>query len=153
MSTDQIGGGIDYAAVLADIEARIAKLQATADGIREIMAAAGGSPSGPSGPRGGGIRPDTFLKMSIPDATKTLLEMTREKQSTQAVIDALVKGGLPESKYNTVYSILARREKNVGDIINMRGDWALKEWYPNYRPGKAKGETENGAKDEKAAAG
>jgi hypothetical protein len=21
----------------------------------------------------------------------------------------------------------------VGDIINMKGDWALQEWYPNYR--------------------
>jgi len=66
--------------------------------------------------------------LSIPDATKKLLEMTRAKQSTQDVMDALEKGGLPPSKYNTVYSILARRERQVGDIINMKGDWALKEW-------------------------
>ncbi len=126
--------GVDWAAALAEIEARIAKLQATADGIREIMAA-GGHVGGPSGPGGGTtLRPDTFLKLSIPDATKKLLEMTREKKSTQEVMDALEKGGLPPSKYNTVYSVLTRRQDNVGDIINMKGDWALAEWYPNHRP-------------------
>jgi hypothetical protein len=36
-----------------------------------------------------------------------------------------------------VYSILARRQIQVGDIINMKGDWALAEWYPNH-PRKAK---------------
>lgn len=73
---------VDWAAALADIEARIAKLQTTAEGIREIMALGGISPT-TGGPGGGTtIRPDTFLKLSIPDATKKLLEMTRSKQST-----------------------------------------------------------------------
>src|SRR5712664_3298421 len=114
---------INYKAVLADIEARIAKLQATAEGIRTIMAQGGTNPGGP-GP-GGKVAADAFLKMSIPDATKKLLETTRQKHSTQAVIDALIAGGLPSSKYITVYSILRRREKQVGDLINMKGDWAL----------------------------
>ena len=133
MSTDN--NGVDWAAALADIEARIAKLQATADLIRETILTTGapGAPSG-GGPHGGVVRPDSFLKMSIPDATKKLLEITRAKQSTQDVMDALEKGGLPPSKYNTVYSILARRASQVGDIINMKGDWALAEWYPNHRP-------------------
>ena len=48
-------------------------------------------------------------------------------------MDAMTEGGLPESKYNTVYAILRRRERQIGDIINMKGDWALAEWYPNYR--------------------
>ena len=149
---------VDWAAALADVEARIAKLQIMAESIREFMAAGNLSPlpGGPGG-GGGGIRPDAFLKMSIPEATKKLLEMTRVKQSTQEVMDALEKGGLPPSKYNTVYSILSRRATQVGDIINMKGDWALAEWYPNYRKGKPK-DAENGAddkgakKDEKATA-
>lgn len=149
--------GIDYQAVLADLEARIAKLQAAADSIRDIIAAGGAGPvSGGSGPTGGGIKPDTFLKLSIPDATKKLLEMTRAKQSTQEVMDALVKGGLPPSKYSTVYSILSRREAQVGDIINMKGDWALAEWYPNHRrktkAPKDNGEPEQAQKGEKATA-
>ena len=45
-------GAVDWAAALAEIEARIAKLQATADGIREIMASSGHvTPIG--GPDGG----------------------------------------------------------------------------------------------------
>lgn len=148
MSADNTG--VDWAAALADIEARIAKLQTTADTIREVLMASG-SPTLPSGggPGGGGtIRSDTFLKMSIPDATKKLLDITRAKQSTQDVMDALVKGGLPPSKYNTVYSILARRASQVGDIINMKGDWALAEWYPNHRP-KAKKDAQSGAENAK----
>ncbi len=127
---------INYEAVLADIDARIARLQATAEGIREIMAQSGSGVGPGTGPSGT-IAPDAFLKMSIPDATKKYLTMTRQKQSTQSLLDALEKGGLPRSKYNTVYSILARRQKQVGDIINMDGDWALAEWYPNYKRKKS----------------
>lgn len=29
-------------------------------------------------------------------------------------------------------AVLRRREKQVGDIINMKGDWALAEWFPNF---------------------
>jgi hypothetical protein len=54
--------------VLADIEERIAKLQTTADGVRQIMAMSGTSPSGGSG---GKIAHVAFLKMSIPDAPKS----------------------------------------------------------------------------------
>lgn len=150
-------GPVDWAAALADIEARIAKLQATADTIRNVLMASG-SPNVPSGGPGGGgnIKPDSFLKMSIPDATKKLLEMKRSKQSTQDIIDQLEQGGLPRSKYNTVYSILARRSSQVGDIINMRGDWALAEWYPNHRPKKAKdagsGTADDSKQSEKATA-
>ncbi len=153
MSNDQ--SAEHWAQALAEVEAEIASLQAMAELIRQRMARAGQSPvSGPGG-GGGGLRPDSFLKLSIPDATKKLLEIKRTKQSTQEIIDALVAGGLPESKYNTVYSILSRREKQVGDIINMKGDWALAEWYPNHRP-KAKKEAasadDKAKKDEKATA-
>jgi len=125
---------IDYEAVLADIDARIAKLQTTREGILELMAAAGTTPSGGSG--GGKIAHDAFLKMSIPDATKKYLSMARQKKGTQAIIDALEQGGLPRSAYSTVYAVLRRREKQIGDIINMQGDWALAEWFPNYKKGK-----------------
>ncbi|MGH9722068.1 MAG: hypothetical protein ACRD8O_17815, partial [Bryobacteraceae bacterium] len=95
--------------------------------------------------------PGDFLTMSIPDATKKHLESARQKQSTQAVMDALEKGGLPRAKYNTVYSILRRRERQVGDIINMQGDWALKEWYPNYRPPAKDAKGNGGEKKDEAS--
>jgi hypothetical protein len=131
---------INYEAVLADIDARIAKLQATREGIADLMAISGTVPTG--GPSGK-IAHDAFLKMSIPDATKKYLSMTRQKKDTQAIIDALEQGGLPRSVYATVYAVLRRREKQVGDIINMKGDWALSEWYPNLRKGKTTDESED----------
>lgn len=130
---------INYEAVLADIDARIAKLQATREGIVELMALTGTAPSG--GPSGK-IAHDAFLGMSIPDATKKYLSMTRQKKDTQAIIDALEQGGLPRSVYSTVYAVLRRREKQIGDIINEKGDWALAEWYVHRRKGKATGTDE-----------
>jgi hypothetical protein len=133
---------INYEAVLADIDARIAKLQATRAGIVDLMALTGTVPTG--GPSGK-IPHDAFLGMSIPDATKKYLSMTRQKKDTQAIIDALEQGGLPRSVYSTVYAVLRRREKQIGDIINEKGDWALAEWYVHRRKGKA---TETDALDE-----
>jgi hypothetical protein len=127
MSTEQV----NYAAVLADLEARKAQIEAAISAIKMIS-----SQGGTSGPGGGGSRkvgPSAFLGMSIPDAAKQHLSTTREKKSTQEIIDALTAGGLPPSKYTTVYNILTRRQKQVGDIVNLKGDWALAEWYPNHR--------------------
>ena len=120
---------------ITDLEARKAKIDAAIATIRELQGQS--IPTIGGGPGGG--RPNAFLGMSIPDAAKKHLETTRQKQSTREIMDAIEKGGLPPSKYNTVYSVLRRRESDVGDIINFKGDWALKEWYPNYRPGKGKG--------------
>lgn len=148
MSTDATGDWMDLA--LVDLEVRKSKIEAMIANIRELQTQ-GVSAPGPGG--SGGVRPGSFLTMSIPDATKKHLESAHQKQSTQAVMDALEKGGLPRAKYNTVYSILRRREKQVGDIINMQGDWALKEWYPNYRPAAKVAKGGNGAeKDEDAKA-
>ena len=62
--------GANKEAVLADIDARISKLQATREGIVELMALSGTSPSG--GPSGlsptGKPAHDAFIGMSIPAA-------------------------------------------------------------------------------------
>ncbi len=65
---------------------------------------------------------------------------------------AMEAGGLPPSKYNTVYAILSRRENKVGDIVNMKGDWGLAEWYPNYRKKSSATETGNESEDQPADA-
>jgi hypothetical protein len=139
---------INYEAVLADLEARKAQLEAAISGIRLMLGQSGASPGGgPSG--GGGPTPahDAFIGMSIPEAAKKHLTAVRKKLSTQELMTAMEAGGLPPSKYNTVYAILRRRENQVGDIINMKGDWALQEWYPNYR--KKASASENGDEDTK----
>jgi hypothetical protein len=128
---------INYEAVLADIDAKIAQLEAAKQAIRLV---AGMGPSNGAAPQPGlqtsatTISHDTFLGMSIPEATKKLLAMTRRRLSTPEVIKSLVQGGVPEPAYNTAYAVLSRRQKHVGDIININGEWGLKEWSPNYKP-------------------
>ena len=135
---------INYEAVLADLEARKAQIESAIAGIRVMLGQSGTSPSG--GPGGGGYvggtpAHDAFIGMSIPEAAKKHLTTVRKKLSTQELMTAMEAGGLPSSKYNTVYAILSRRENKVGDIVNMKGDWGLAEWYPNYR--KKSGESVN----------
>jgi len=131
---------IDYEAVLADLEAKKAHLESAIAAIRAVAGMTGlGGPAPGSSPSGGGPvingtkpAPDAFLGKSIPEAAKMYLASQRRKLSTQELMDAMEAGGLPGSKYATVYAILSRRENKVGDIINLKGDWALAEWYPNY---------------------
>lgn len=138
MSTEPI----NYEAVIADLEAKKAHLETMIAGLRAVagMGNLGITPPSGSSPGGGGggtitggkPAPDAFLGKSIPEAAKMFLTSQRRKQSTQELMDALEAGGLPGSKYSTVYAILRRRENQVGDIVNIKGDWALAEWYPNY---------------------
>ena len=138
MSTESV----NYEAVLADLEFRKSQLESAIAAIRSIMGQAVGGPNTPGGgsPSYSGSTPahDAFIGMSIPDAAKKHLLAVRKKLSTQEIMTALEAGGLPPSKYSTVYAVLRRRESQVGDIINLKGDWALQEWYPNYRKGKAR---------------
>jgi hypothetical protein len=120
-----------YAAVLADLEERKAQIESAIAAIKMIAAQGGGA-----SPDSGGstaVGPSAFLSMSIPDAAKKYLGSVKQKKSTQEIIDALTAGGLPPSKYTTVYNILTRRQRQFGDIVNMKGDWGLAEWYPNHR--------------------
>lgn len=70
---------INYQAILAEIDARIAKLQATREGIVDLMAQAGATPT----PSGSG--PKDYLGMSIPEATKKYLTSARAKQSLEEI--------------------------------------------------------------------
>ena len=81
------------------------------------------------------IEKDTFFNMSIADAAAKFLMMSNRKpQPTNAIIEAMEKGGLKRSAYQTVYSILSRRQNQRGDVVNVNGDWALQEWYGTVKP-------------------
>ena len=146
---------IDYEAVIADLEAKKAHIESMIAGLRVVagMTGLGTSPS-PGSPTGGGSpivngkpAPDAFLGKSIPEAAKIYLASQRKKLSTQELMEALEAGGLPGSKYQTVYAVLSRRESKVGDIVNIKGDWALAEWYPNYTKKPKKGVSSEAAPD------
>jgi hypothetical protein len=157
MSTDSTG--IDYAAVLADLETKRTQLDAAIAGIRTML----GMPAGAAGPaaasvnsNGGSteIEADTFFSLSIPDATKKFLGMRKKPATTPEIGDALKRGGQThagsESFGNTLGSVLARVYSNGGGIVRVgRGMWGLAEWYPN-KPRKPstkaqKGESQDGS--------
>ena len=135
MSTEPL----NYEAVIADLEAKKAQLDATINMLRAlsgmgtlgIMPPSGGGGSG-TGVGNGRIASDAFFGKSIPDAAVIHLGNVRKKLSTQDLMEAMETGGLPKSKYNTVYAILRRRESQVGDIVNMQGEWGLAAWFPNH---------------------
>lgn len=129
-------GSVDYEAVLADLLARKAQLETMIAGVEAILGSAAGSVVAVSASNGGvtsldRIPPHAFLKLSIGDATKKLLDMVKSKLTLPQIMQALEKGGLPPAKYSTVYAVLRRRESQIGDILRMGEEWGLTEWYPN----------------------
>ncbi len=95
------------------------------------------------------IEKDTFYNMTLPDAAKKFLAMSGKKpQPTNAIIDALETGGLKRTTYASMYASLSRREANVGDIVNVNGDWGLPEWYgAKAKPKKRSGVVSLSPKD------
>lgn len=155
--------GIDYAAVLADLEAKRDKLDAAIAGIRTMLglsAAAGSSATASSGSNGGSteIEADTFFSLSIPDAAKKYLGMRKKPATTPEISEALRRGGQTNASSdgfgNTLGSVLARVYNGGGGIVRVgRGTWGLAEWYPN-KPRKPSNKTaKNGESQEAGSAG
>ena len=127
-------GNINYNAVLADLESRRDELESAIAAVKAILAAGGGAVGGDMS--GGVIDPEnvpvgSFLRLTIVDAVKKLLDMTKVKLGVPQIAKALERGGLPPAKPNTIYAVLRRRESEVGDLIRFGDEWALSEWYPN----------------------
>jgi hypothetical protein len=133
---------VHWDAVLADIEAQIAELQAAAKTIKKIRDLGVGLGRVTEVPyqmpeseltKGASdeIRSDAFFKLTIADAAIKFLRRwaDRTPQSTKAIIVALDRGGIKGKNYQTVYKILTRRAKEKNDVVNVHGDWGLQEWY------------------------
>lgn len=142
MTSDQQPITIDYEAVLADLRARRAALDASIAGIEQMLGLpASGIPSGGSSkpPELSIIEKDTFFGLSIVEAARKYLLMKKRPQNTKDIVQALETGGLTHTSknfVNTVFSVLKRQERQVGDIIRVKRDWGLAEWYPGYKRGK-----------------
>jgi len=136
---------IDYAVVLADLEAKRAVLDGLIENLRNVLnlgaqvTVGGGVNAGsnksidPSS-----IRDDAFFGLSIGDAAKRYLEMVKRKQSVKEIAEALDRGGLPHSSsnfVNTVGTMIRRAAKADPELVRIgRGEWGLAGWYGNRRP-------------------
>ena len=134
----------NYDAVLADLIARRDKLNSAIEAIQGTLGIRNGSVSTVSPetpPPAAEIGRHAFFGMSIPDAAKKFLAMSREPKSTNEISIALERGGLTHSAgnfANSVGSILHRLDSANGEIVRVsRGTWGLLEWYPGRRRPKA----------------
>lgn len=143
------GEQMDYAAILANLEAKRAALDATIASIRAAIASGvlgqiGDIPPSSSGGIGSAYSPmmggngeipaGAFLGKSIPDAARLYLEIVKKKQTSKEISEALIKGGMESNSRNfqqIVHSILDRTRKANGGIVKLdRSYWGLASWYP-----------------------
>lgn len=135
---------VDYAALLADLEAKRNVLDTAISSLRAAIAAGAvgqpgeGSlsfsvPSVSGSIHGGEVPAGAFLGKSLPEAAKLYLSIVKKKQTTREIADALLKGGMEttSTKFeNIVHAGLNRAKKAVGDLVRVGNAWALAEWYP-----------------------
>jgi hypothetical protein len=136
MSTDSI----DYSAVLADLEAKRAALDATISHLRLYLSGQSGSSVSASSPTGtastnGEIPAGAFLAKSIPEAAKLYLQIVKRKATTRDIAEALRRGGMESTSSNfqgIVHAVINRYWKAGGDIVKLdKSTWGLAEWYPS----------------------
>jgi hypothetical protein len=144
---------MDYAAIVADLEAKRNALDQTIAAFRTAHALGalgqtGELPPPPNGlvpnvfgpstfvpsASGGEVPAGAFLRKSIPDATKLYLEIVKKKQTSKEIADALQKGGMETNSKNfpqMVHSVLDRASKASSGIVKLdRSHWGLAAWYP-----------------------
>jgi hypothetical protein len=137
---------IDYAAILADLEAKKAALEGAIAAVRSAIAmgaagqsgdvsAAASSPSGGiSSLHNGEVPAGAFLGKSIPEAAKLYLAIVKKKQTSKEIAEGLKRGGIESTAKNffgIVHSILDRTRKSNGGVVKLdRSHWGLTDWYP-----------------------
>lgn len=139
---------VDYAAIIADLEAKKAAIEATIASLRSAMAlgigaAAGGDGSGggavptfanPYSFSGGEVPAGAFLGKSIPEAARVYLEIVKKKQTSREIAEALQKGGMESTSGNfvgIVHAVLDRARKSPNAaIVKLGTQWGLAGWYP-----------------------
>lgn len=92
------------------------------------------------------LAPDSFFRMTVPQAIKAYLNIAKRPKAAKEITEALKKGGLTtqaKNLYATVYPTLLRIEK-AGEVVRMaNNEWALAEWYPGGRKANQEQKTES----------
>jgi hypothetical protein len=135
----------DYSAIVADLEAKKAAIEATLTTLRSALAIGalgqpGDAPGAPNGgassaPIYGGDVPDgAFHGKGIPEATKFYLEIVKKKQTASEIADALQKGGMESTSSDFLGVVKAglnrARKLPLSPLVKLGAHWGLKSWYP-----------------------
>lgn len=135
-----MGTEIDYGAVLADLEAKRAAIDAAIGGVRQVLnlgaeQTVGTQVSNERRDTSGAVRFDSFFRMSMPAAIIKFLEIAKVPQSVSEVTAALLAGGFKTTSKNLMPIVGSNlsRLKAAGDAVNVEGKWGLASWYPAAR--------------------
>jgi len=145
--------GSDYEQVLADLEQERENIERMivwvkgrmqqSDSVQTVESTA--KPTSTSPMRFMRLAPDTFFRMTVPQAIKTFLNIVKRPKSAKDITAALDAGGLThqaKNLYATVYPTLLRMESN-GEVVRVtKGEWGLAEWYPGGRKASQEEKTE-----------
>ena len=151
MDSNETPKPIDFAAMLAAMEAQYAALGAAIPTMRVLASLSGSfvpeggfAPNQTSGPIAAGeVLPGAFHGRSIPEGAVLYLRMVRQKQKSGDIAAALLRGGYQtkSSNFNNqVHAALDRASKNEGaEVIKFENAyWGLREWLsPNVRASMA----------------
>jgi hypothetical protein len=138
MDSSETQKPIDYASILAAMEAQYSAL---GDAIEKLRVLAGVSgPSLEANSHGGvlsarEVPPGAFHGLSIPKAAVLFLKMLKQKQKSSEIAIALRRGGIETRSKdfpNQVHAALDRALKVKGAELMKLHDayWGLREWLP-----------------------
>lgn len=153
--------GIDYNAVLIDLESKKAAIEATIIGLRAMLnlgadqGVSGLAPAERRDQQSAEVRFDSFFGMSMPDAITKFLEMSKRPHSVSDITKALQDGGFPTTAKNLIASVgsTLTRMKQAGDVVSVSGKWGISAWYPALRRERVEAvQKANGAKSKKKKA-
>lgn len=128
-----------YAAVLADINAKIEELQQARAAIEKLAGLAAGSTESASrlGPTGIAlIQSDAFFGLKLPEAISKYMKLMKRPQSIAEITAALQRGGYTsrsQNLSNTVWTTLSREEQRGRVVKISKGTYGLSEWYPGAK--------------------
>jgi hypothetical protein len=132
----------DYAAILADMEAKYAALGNAIASLRAALAtgalgvgeiSTGPSSAGITQPPGAPVSlpRGAFLGKSVTEAIKLYLSAIRKKQTNKEIAQALKDGGLESTgNFDSYVTGGLFRLKNEGTLLRFDDGWGLAEWYP-----------------------
>jgi hypothetical protein len=149
---------IDYAPAIAGVEHEIERLQGTLATLRALAAAQGQAtepvatapraqaPARHGPAQGAALRRDQFFGMKAPDAVKAYLAIQKQPRATPRITSDLLEHGFITSSdipVNTIRTTLKRLQE-AGEVVQVKKEWGLTEWYSGYRNKRGKVNENNG---------
>jgi hypothetical protein len=133
---------VDYASILADINAKIAALEnaktsLAAAWLSGALGSQGDIPeSGPGYSSGASyeLPRGALLNKSIPSAIKLYMGATKQKQSIKQISQALKDGGVESTadNFESVVTGSLNRLRAAGEVLRFKDGWGLSDHYPGH---------------------